>query len=143
MTDWHPMATAPKGFWINAKSKTGTPLAVIYDEPGFWEDETGDYLGDTSVVEAGLAEWSALPNDWKINDQGTGRFTYPAYTAEQYGIAKGLAFQQYIRARKLEIHNRSRKLAYSDTFAGVNQRKHEQLAEQYPDFPAAYERIQK
>ena len=51
-------------------------------------------------------------------------------------FAKAMAFQEYVRARKLEEHNK--RLKRPEFEAGCR-RKHERLAEQYPDFPAAYD----
>lgn len=143
MTDWKPISTAPVGAWINARSASGkTPVAVIADsEKGFWEDETGDYLADITIVKGGLTEWSPLPNDWSVTYQGTARYGCPVHTYERAAVEKGLDFQNYIRARKLEQHNIRQKFEYSGMFAAKNKEKYERLAEKYPDFPAAYERM--
>lgn len=54
--------------------------------------------------------------------------------AEQF--RKEGAFRAYVRARRLVEHNKQLR---HERFVTLHRRKAELLAEEYPDFPAAYE----
>jgi len=86
--EWQPMSTAPRDGWIMARSASGSPLPVIFDEEGWWEDATGDYYVEASHNDGnGLTEWRPLaagderPENW----MGTNRADEPVWRPPQQG----------------------------------------------------------
>jgi len=86
VSDWQPIETAPAGAWIKTRSDTGHEGVHIKDaEPGWWEDETGDWSVEASHNNGhGITEWTYLPADYVISDyEGTLRDGEPKATPPQ------------------------------------------------------------
>lgn len=81
--EWFDIASAPAGAWVRTRYASGhLGVHIKHTEPGWWEDETGDWTIEAMQNNGhGITHWAYLPPDYVISDfEGTARYGEPKAT---------------------------------------------------------------